>query len=64
MEAIQPYIPLLVPLVLLQLGLGLFAFVDLLRRERVKGPKWAWSLAVLFIGFIGPILYFVVGRED
>ena len=64
MEAIRPYAPLLVPLAVLQLGLGLFAFVDLLRRERVKGPKWLWGLAVLCIGFIGPILYFVVGREE
>jgi hypothetical protein len=64
MEAVRAYIPLLVPLAVLQLGLGLFAFFDLLRRERVKGPKWAWGLAVLCIGFVGPILYFVAGRED
>ena len=64
MEAIRPYIPMLVPLVILDQGLRLFAFLDLLKRERVKGTKWVWALIVLLVGFIGPILYFVLGRED
>ena len=64
MEAIRPYIPMLVPLVILDLGLRLFAFLDLLKRERVKGTKWVWALIVLLVGSIGPILYFVLGRED
>jgi len=64
MEAIRPYIPMLVPLVILDLGLRLFAFLDLLKRERVKGTKWMWALIVLLVGSIGPILYFVLGRED
>jgi hypothetical protein len=58
------YLPLLVPLVILDLGLRLFAFVDLLRCERIKGQKWMWGLLVLLVGFIGPILYFVLGREE
>ncbi len=64
MEAIRPYIPMLVPLVILDLGLRLFAFLDVLKRERVKGTKLMWALIVLLVGFIGPILYFVLGRED
>ena len=65
MEAIRPYIPMLVPLAILDLGLRLFAFLDLLKRERVKGTKWVWALIVLLVGsFVGPILYFVLGRED
>ena len=64
MGAIRPYIPMLVPLVILDLGLRLFAFLDLFKRERVKGTKWVWALIVLLVGFIGPILYFVLGRED
>lgn len=64
MEAIRPYIPMLVPLVVLDSGLRLFAFLDVLKRERVKGTKLMWALIVLLVGFIGPILYFVLGRED
>jgi hypothetical protein len=63
-EAIRPYIPMLVPLIILDLGLRLFAFLDVLKRERVKGTKWMWALIVLLVGFVGPILYFVLGRED
>jgi hypothetical protein len=55
---------LLVPVILIELGLMVIALVDLIRRERTKGPKWVWVLLIMFIGFIGPILYFMMGRED
>jgi hypothetical protein len=61
---IQEYIPLLIPLVLIQMGLMIAALVDLLRRERTRGPKWAWALVILFVNMIGPIVYFVAGRQD
>ena len=58
------WLPLLVPIVFLQLGLMIFALVDLIRRERTKGPKWAWALAIVLINFIGPVAYLVIGREE
>ncbi len=64
MENISSLIPFLIPIVLLQLGLMVFALVDLARRERTKGPKWVWALVVIFINLIGPIVYLVVGREE
>jgi len=64
MEDFSQWLPLLVPILLLQLGLMAFALVDLVRRERTKGPKWAWALVILFVNFIGPILYLVLGREE
>ncbi len=57
------YLPLFIPLILLQLGLMLFGYIDLIRRERTKGPKWVWAL-VLLISLIGPVVYFVAGREE
>lgn len=54
----------LVPLVLLQLGLMIAGYVDLARRDGVRGgKKWVWAL-VMLISFLGPILYFVIGREE
>ena len=41
MEFINQYWPLLVPLILVQLGLMIYCLVDLSRREQVKGPKVA-----------------------
>ncbi len=57
-------IPLLAPLVILQLGLMIAALVDLGRRPSTRGPKWVWLLVVLFFGFLGPLAYFFFGREE
>ncbi len=64
LEQIRPYIPLLIPILLIQLALMIAALVDLIRREKTKGPKWLWVLIILFFNFIGPIVYFVVGRDE
>ena len=64
MENIRSLIPFLIPIVLLQLGLMVFALVDLIRRERTKGPKWVWALVIIFVNLIGPIVYLVAGREE
>ena len=57
-------IPYLIPVILLGLGLVIFALRDLSRRDRVNGPKWLWVLIIVLIQFIGPMLYFVIGRRD
>jgi len=58
-------LPLLIPVIVIQLGLAVVALVDLFRRERVKLlPKWAWAIAIILVNFIGPILYFVLGRDE
>jgi Phospholipase_D-nuclease N-terminal len=61
---IQQYIPFLIPVLILQLALMIAALVDLIRREQTRGPKWVWVLVILFVNFIGPIIYFVAGRRD
>jgi hypothetical protein len=58
------YLPLLIPIAIIQLALMIFAIVDLLKRQRTKGPKWVWAVVIVFVNFIGPILYFVIGREE
>ncbi len=56
-------IPLLIPIILIELALFIAALVDIIRRKRTNGPKWMWVL-ILFIQIIGPIVYFIVGRKD
>jgi hypothetical protein len=63
-ETLRTLIPFLIPIVLLQIGLMIFALIDLSRRERTRGPKWVWVLVIILVNFIGPVIYFVVGRED
>jgi hypothetical protein len=57
---------LLLPLALIELGLLVFALVDLFRPERrvVGNSKLVWALVILLIGTIGPLVYLLVGRRD
>ncbi len=58
-------LPYLIPVILLELILLIIAVADLVRREKTRYlPKWAWALIVIFIQLIGPIVYFIIGRED
>ena len=63
-EQLRALIPFLIPILLIQLALIVAALVDLARRERTRGPKWVWVLVILFVNIVGPIIYFVVGREE
>ena len=64
MDAIKEYIPLLIPIVLIELVLVVIALTDLLRRDNIRGQKWAWALAILLIQIFGPIAYLVFGRGE
>ncbi len=57
-------IPLLIPILLLQLGLLIAAIIDLARQPKVRGPKWAWALVIIFVNIFGPIIYFLFGRKE
>ena len=63
-SVLTQYLPILLPLILVQFGLMIFSLIDVLRREHIKGPKWLWILIIVFINIIGPIAYLLVGRED
>jgi len=63
-ELIQKYLPLLIPIILLEFGLMIAALVDVIRREKTKGPKWVWIIVVVFINLFGPIVYFIFGRDE
>jgi hypothetical protein len=64
MDELRPYIPLLIPILVLQLGLIVVALWDLARQPATRGPKWLWVVVIIVVNIIGPILYFVVGRRD
>ena len=57
---------LLIPILVIQLGLLIWGLYDLTRPERrVKGDsKVLWALVIIFINIIGPIVYFLFGREE
>ena len=50
MDTLMEYLPALLPLIL---------------HPQVRiGNKWIWIPVILFLQFLGPILYFVIGREE
>lgn len=52
------------PLVLIQLVLMIAGLVDWSKRERTRGPKWVWLVVILVFSIIGPVAYFLIGREE
>ncbi len=62
----EQVIALLVPIVVIQVGLLIAALVDLSREaRRVRGGnKIVWAVVIVFVNLIGPIVYFVAGREE
>lgn len=64
MNELNEMLPFLLPLAILQIGLIIFAMADLVRRPHTRGPKWLWAVLILFVQFIGPLGYFIIGRED
>jgi hypothetical protein len=64
MDSLSHLLPVLVPILIIQLILLIVTIVDLIRIEKTNGPKWLWAIIILFINIIGPILYFVIGRRN
>jgi hypothetical protein len=64
MDKLVQYLPLIIPLIVIELILMLAALFDLIKRRKTRGPKWMWALIIVLVNTIGPIVYFVVGREE
>ena len=63
---LQEALPLILPLIALQLILIGVSLWDLTRPDRrVKGGnKWVWGLVIVFGQLIGPLVYLFVGRDE
>lgn len=64
MEELRELIPLLVPILVIQVALIVVALLDLSKRTETRGPRWMWVFIIIFLNLLGPILYFVVGRDE
>ena len=63
-EQLMRLLPLVIPIILIQLGLMVVALLDLVRREHTRGPKWMWAAIIILGELIGPLAYFLFGRSD
>ena len=59
-------IPLLIPVLIIQLGMQIYALYDLYRQpaERIKGSKWLWVLIIVLGEVLGPIIYLILARKE
>lgn len=66
MPDIKEMLPFLIPLAVVEIALLAYTLYHILTHKTYKrGSRGLW-IAVVLIGmqFIGPILYFLLGRED
>ena len=62
---LSQYLPFLIPVAVLELGLEIAALVHILRRRRTRNLNFvAWLLIILLFNIIGPVCYFFIGRAE
>ena len=65
MNNLMEMLPFLIPLAIAQFTLMGLSLYHVLTHTRYKrGNRVMWIVITVLINFIGPILYFVFGKED
>lgn len=65
MDILLDNLPILIPLIVVQVAFGLIALIHVLRHPHYRfGTKIMWAFIVMFINIFGPIIYFVFGRGE
>lgn len=58
-------LPVLIPLIAVELALAAAALIHLLRHPHYRfGNKALWIVIVLLLQIIGPVIYFVIGKGE
>ncbi len=65
MEILKENLPLLLPIIFLEIGLMIYSINHILKHDKYRfGNRTIWLLIVIFIQIIGPIIYLTVGKEE
>ncbi len=65
MKVLLENLPLLLPLIIIELVLMTVALVHISRHPNYRfGNRVIWILAVVFIQIIGPVVYFLFGKGE
>lgn len=65
MRNISQYLPFLIPIAVLELGLMLGALISLIRHKKTRNLNViAWGVIIVVFELLGPIAYFLFGREE
>lgn len=64
-QILMDNLPLIIPLVILELSLMIVAVIHVLRHPHYRfGNRTIWLLVVILLQIIGPVIYFVFGRGE
>ena len=66
MNQIEEILPFLIPLVIVEFGLLAYTLRHILTHKTYKmGNRTIWRVVTIVgMNFVGPILYFILGKED
>lgn len=66
LENIQEMLPFLIPLVVVQfILLGYTLYHILTHKNYRRGNRTLWlAVSIILMNFVGPILYFLLGKEE
>ena len=66
MENIMEFLPFLIPMVIAEFALFGYTLYHILTHKNYKrGNRALWLvITIVFMNFVGPILYFLLGKED
>ena len=66
MDKITEFLPFLIPLAIAEFALLAYTLYHILTHKHYKrGNRALWLIvSIVLMNFIGPILYFLLGRED
>ena len=66
LETLKEFLPFIIPLVIVQFTLLGYTIYHILTHDHYKrGNRVLWLIvAIIGMEFIGPILYFVLGKEE
>ena len=66
LTSLKEFLPFLIPLVIAQFALLGYTLYHILTHKTYKcGNRTTWLvITLIFMNFVGPILYFLLGKED
>ena len=66
LATLKEFLPFLIPLVIVQFTLLGYTIYHILTHEHYKrGNRTIWMIvAIVGMSFVGPILYFILGKEE
>lgn len=64
-EFLMENLPLFIPVIIIELALVIVALIHILKHKNYRiGNRVIWIVIVLVLQLVGPIAYFVFGREE